>query len=132
MNWVRAIRNRVLPRVGTLGRLVLPNRVGVAPMMHINATSEGLATDQMASDYTSFAQGSFGLIITEGLYTDEQHSPGYIYQPSIVNDVHEQAWKRVVGAVQQAASSNVKLVSGDGILDGIGNRFKNYFNEINV
>ncbi|AUS26658.1 hypothetical protein ACT3XG_11670 [Paenibacillus polymyxa] len=40
-----------------IGNNVLINCVGVAPMTRISATSEGLATDQMAAYYASFARG---------------------------------------------------------------------------
>ncbi|MEH7387603.1 NADH:flavin oxidoreductase [Bacillus sp. JJ1521] len=85
----------------TLGNTSLENRVGVAPMTRISATSEGLATDQMVSYYTSFARGGFGFIITEGIYIDEKYSPGYIFQPGIVNDKQTEAWKKVVDSVHQ-------------------------------
>lgn len=99
-----------------LGKTVLDNCVGVAPMTRISATSDGLATDQMAAYYASFAQGGFGLIITEGLYTDGKHSPGYIYQPGIVNDEQEQAWKKVVDSVHQAGAKIVAQIMHSGAL----------------
>src|SRR5690625_6967688 len=70
----------------TLSRTTVGNRVGVAPMTRISATSEGLATDQMVSYYTSFARGGFGLIITEGTYIDDKYSQTYFDQPGIVYD----------------------------------------------
>ena len=86
----------------TIGETTLDNRIGVAPMTRISATFEGLATDQMVSYYTSFAHGGFGLILTEGIYTDDRYSPGYIYQPGMVNDEQTEAWKKVVDSVHQA------------------------------
>ncbi|MGG1369043.1 hypothetical protein ABE322_25125 [Priestia megaterium] len=44
----------------TLGNIILNNRIGVAPMARTSATSEGVATNQMVSYYTSFARGGFG------------------------------------------------------------------------
>ncbi|MEK3908014.1 MULTISPECIES: NADH:flavin oxidoreductase [Oceanobacillus] len=100
----------------TLGNTTLYNRVGVAPMTRISATPNGLATDQMASYYTSFAIGGFGLIITEGIYTDDKHSPGYMDQPGMVNNEQEQAWRQVVDAVHQAGSKIIAQLMHSGAL----------------
>lgn len=98
----------------TLGNTVLNNRVGVAPMTRISATAEGLANGQMASYYSSFARGGFGLIITEGIYTDDKHSPGYIFQPGIINDEQTEAWKKVVDSVHQAGAKIVAQLMHSG------------------
>lgn len=100
----------------TLGSTTLANRLGVAPMTRISATAEGLATDQMVTYYTSFARGGFGLIITEGIYTDSRYSPGYIHQPGIVNDRQTQAWKKVVDSVHQAGARIVAQIMHTGAL----------------
>src|SRR5690625_7967642 len=73
-------------------------------MTRISATSEGLATDQMVSYYTSFARGGFGLIITEGTYIDDKYSQTYFDQPGIVYDEQIEAWKKVVESVHQAGA----------------------------
>jgi 2,4-dienoyl-CoA reductase-like NADH-dependent reductase (Old Yellow Enzyme family) len=45
-------------------------------MTRTSASSEGLATEKMASYYSKFARGGFSLIITEGTYTDNKYSQG--------------------------------------------------------
>lgn len=100
----------------TLGNTTLDNRVGVAPMTRISATSEGVVTDQMISYYTSFALGGFGFIITEGIYTDDKYSPGYLYQPGIVNDEQAEAWKKVVDSVHQAGAKIFAQIMHTGAL----------------
>lgn len=100
----------------TLGQLVLSNRASVAPMTRISATLAGLATDQMVSYYASFARGGFGLIVTEGLYTDDKHSPGYVFQPGIINDEQERSWKKVVDAVHQAGAKIIAQIMHTGAL----------------
>ncbi|MCM3746262.1 NADH:flavin oxidoreductase [Paenibacillus pasadenensis] len=105
-----------------LGSTTLKNRAAVAPMTRISATPEGLATDQMASYYASFARGGFGLIITEGVYTDELFSQGYFDQPGLANDAQAQSWKKVVGAVHHAGAKIIaQLMHAGGISQG--NRF---------
>ncbi|AHG64604.1 NADH:flavin oxidoreductase [Advenella mimigardefordensis] len=99
-----------------LGKLLLSNRVGVAPMTRISATSDGLATDQMAAYYASFARGGFGVIITEGLYTDDKHSPGYLYQPGIINDAQERSWRKVVDVVHQEGAKIIAQIMHAGAL----------------
>ena len=63
----------------------LRNRLVVAPMSRVSATDDGLATDEMASYYRDFARGGFGMVITEGTYTDEDASQGYDRQPGMAN-----------------------------------------------
>jgi 2,4-dienoyl-CoA reductase-like NADH-dependent reductase (Old Yellow Enzyme family) len=84
-----------------LGRITLDNRVGVAPMTRTSATPQGLATDQMVDYYAKFARGGFGLIITEGTYSDNTYSQGYFDQPGIINNEQVTAWKKVTEAVHQ-------------------------------
>ncbi|MFJ5769887.1 NADH:flavin oxidoreductase [Psychrobacillus sp. NPDC093180] len=100
----------------TLGKTILDNRVGVAPMTRISSTSAGVATDQMISYYTSFAPGGFGFIITEGIYTDEKYSPGYIFQPGIVNDEQIEAWKKLVESVHEAGAKIFAQIMHTGAL----------------
>ena len=107
----------------TLGRTTVGNRVGVAPMTRISATSEGLATDQMVSYYTSFARGGFGLIITEGTYIDDKYSQTYFDQPGIVYDEQVEAWKKVVDSVHQAGAKIFMQLQHSGSLSQ-GNRFR--------
>ena len=107
----------------TLGSTTLANRVGVAPMTRVSATAEGLVTDQMVSYYTSFAQGGFGLIITEGTYIDDQYSQTYLDQPGIFYDEQAEAWKKVVDSVHQAGAKVFMQLQHSGFLSQ-GNRFK--------
>jgi 2,4-dienoyl-CoA reductase-like NADH-dependent reductase (Old Yellow Enzyme family) len=83
-----------------LGPLTLPNRLAVAPMTRVSATADGLPTPRMAHYYAQFAQGGFGLVITEGLYTDEAYAQGYLYQPGLANAVQRDAWRPIVAGVQ--------------------------------
>lgn len=108
----------------TLGSTTIDNRVGVAPMTRTSATSEGYATDQMVSYYTSFSRGGFGLIITEGIYPDDKYSQGYLNQPGIVYDEQVQAWKKVVDSVHQAGAKIFAQLMHAGALSQ-GNRFVN-------
>ncbi|MEZ0355231.1 NADH:flavin oxidoreductase [Mycobacterium sp. SA01] len=83
----------------SIGGVDLPNRVALAPMTRVSATAEGVPTDQIGGYYQRFAQGGFGLLITEGLYIDDQTSQGYLFQPGIANTVQAAAWKPVVDRV---------------------------------
>lgn len=82
-----------------LGTLALANRLAVAPMTRVSAGPGGNATPEMADYYATFAKGGFGLIITEGTYTDTTHSQGYLNQPGLATAAHVQAWRPVVDAV---------------------------------
>lgn len=88
----------------TVGRVGLKNRVALAPMTRISATAEGMVTDRNAAYYGVYADGGFGLLITEGLYLDEQASQGYFFQPGIATPAHAEAWKPVVERVHGAGA----------------------------
>ncbi|MGG7664843.1 NADH:flavin oxidoreductase [Dyadobacter sp. BHUBP1] len=79
----------------------LANRLVVAPMTRVSATPEGVPTQEMADYYEAFAAGGFGMIITEGTYTDELFSKTNRNQPGIANEAHVHGWKRVVTAVHE-------------------------------
>nr|WP_100148291.1 NADH:flavin oxidoreductase [Achromobacter arsenitoxydans] len=82
-----------------VGDLSLPNRLAVAPMTRVSATADGRATAQMADYYEAFAVGGFGLVITEGVYTDKAHAQGYLFQPGLADDAQRDAWRPVVDRV---------------------------------
>lgn len=88
----------------TLGTLSLDNRVGLAPMTRVSATADGRATEEMADYYAKFADGGFSVLITEGVYTDDAYSQGYLNQPGLVTDDHVTAWSRVTDAVHDAGA----------------------------
>ncbi|MBC2640741.1 tRNA-dihydrouridine synthase [Rhodococcus sp. 3A] len=85
-------------RIGTLG---LKNSLVVAPMTRVSADADGTPTTEMADYYGEFAVGGFGLIITEGTYTDARHSQGYRNQPGLVSDRHVHGWRQVVHRVHE-------------------------------
>ncbi|MFC7058631.1 NADH:flavin oxidoreductase [Halovenus salina] len=88
----------------SLQELTLDNRVGLAPMTRVSATADGRATDEMARYYAKFADGGFGFLVTEGVYTDSAYSKGYLNQPGLVTDAQVDAWKTVVDAVHDAGA----------------------------
>lgn len=85
-----------------LGPLSVANRLAVAPMTRVSATADGLATARMAAYYRDFAAGGFGLVITEGIYTDRAFSQGYLFQPGLSDDAQRDAWRPVVDGVHAA------------------------------
>jgi 2,4-dienoyl-CoA reductase-like NADH-dependent reductase (Old Yellow Enzyme family) len=87
-----------------VGDLKLRNRLVVAPMSRVSAAADGTPTAEMVDYYAEFAHGGFGLLITEGTYTDTAHSQGYLNQPGLATDPHVDGWRRVVHAVHDAAT----------------------------
>lgn len=87
-----------------IGRLQLANRLTVAPMTRVSAASDGTPTAEMADYYREFAQGGFGLVISEGTYTDTAHSQGYLNQPGLATERHIDGWRRITDAVHAAGS----------------------------
>ncbi|MEC5143128.1 NADH:flavin oxidoreductase [Chitinophaga sp. 212800010-3] len=78
-----------------LNGLQIPNRITVAPMSRASATLAGVPSNAMADYYERFARGGFGLIISEGLYTDQLFSQAYPHQPGIVTDAQINGWRRL-------------------------------------
>jgi 2,4-dienoyl-CoA reductase-like NADH-dependent reductase (Old Yellow Enzyme family) len=91
-------------RPASIGGVDLTNRVALAPMTRVSATADGVPNDRIAGYYRSFAEGEFSLLITEGLYIDDQTSQGYFFQPGITNPAQAAAWKRVVAGVHASGS----------------------------
>lgn len=119
------IAEQVIPRVLTaaqLGGLKLKNRLAVAPMTRVTATEHGKITAAMHEYYLRFAQGGFGLVITEGLYTDKHYSQGYAFQPGLADDEQAQAWAATVQTVQAGGSRFFAQIMHSGALSQ-SNRF---------
>lgn len=108
-----------------LGQLTLRNRLAVAPMTRVTATPDGLPTGKMASYYDGFAKGGFGLLISEGLYTDAAFSQGYLNQPGLAEDGQARAWAPITAAVQANGARIVAQLMHAGALSQ-GNRFREY------
>ena len=87
--------------------LALANRATAAPMTRTSAHPDGRPTDQMVEYYRRYARGGFGLVITEGTYTDTVHAQGYYQQPGIATDAQAAAWQPVVDAVHEAGAAIV-------------------------
>jgi 2,4-dienoyl-CoA reductase-like NADH-dependent reductase (Old Yellow Enzyme family) len=87
-----------------LGQVPLDNRVALAPMTRVSATYTGAATDAMAAYYGRFAHGGFGLLITEGIYTDTTSSQGNLFQPGLALPEHTYSWKKVIDRVHASGS----------------------------
>lgn len=84
--------------------ITVPNRFALAPMTRTSAEADGTPNTLMADHYETYAKGGFGLVITEGTYTDNKASQGYANQPGIVNNSHIEGWKTIVGRVHAAGS----------------------------
>ncbi len=84
--------------------LKLANRFALAPMTRVSASADGVPTDLMAQQYERYAKGGFGLLITEGTYTDNEASQGYANQPGLINFEQANGWRAIVERVHAAGS----------------------------
>lgn len=107
----------------SIHHLALKNRLAVAPMTRVTATESGVATDKMVQYYSRFAQGGFGLIITEGSYIDQAYSQTYAYQPGLSDIEQALGWKAVVDEVHAQGARIMAQIQHSGALSQ-GNRFK--------
>jgi 2,4-dienoyl-CoA reductase-like NADH-dependent reductase (Old Yellow Enzyme family) len=82
----------------------VPNRFALAPMTRTSAEADGTPNTLMADHYEGYAKGGFGLVITEGTYTDGKASQGYANQPGIFNESQIEGWKTIVNRVHAAGS----------------------------
>ena len=93
-----------------IGPLLVNNRLAVSPMTRISAEENGVVGPLMCEYYERFAAGGFGLIITEGLYTDERYSQGYYCQAAMATQRHCESWKPVVKAVHEQGSKFIAQI----------------------
>lgn len=107
----------------SLGALHLSNRLAVAPMSRVSTAGDGLPTEAMRRYYAAFAEGGFGLVITEGTYPDAAHSQGYANQPGIATDEQGDAWRPIVEAVHAAGAKMIVQLMHAGALSQ-GNRHR--------
>lgn len=105
-----------------MGILKLKNRMALAPMTRVSATDSGDATPAMARYYERFARGGFGVVITEGIYTDRQYAQGYLNQPGITDSEQALAWRAVVEAIHRHESAVIAQIMHAGALSQ-ANRF---------
>ncbi|MDF3308141.1 NADH:flavin oxidoreductase [Rhodococcus sp. T2V] len=105
-----------------MGPTTLPNRVALAPMTRVSGAEDGSATDTMAAYYEVFAAGGFGLVITEGLYTDTRFSQGYEYQPGLATAEHAASWTPVVDRIHAQGAKVVAQLMHAGA-QSQGNRY---------
>ncbi|WP_318784626.1 NADH:flavin oxidoreductase [Methylobacterium flocculans] len=103
--------------------VTLRNRFAVAPMTRVSAAEDGTATATMARYYERFARGGFGLVVAEGIYTDQAFAQGYIHQPGITDDGQIQAWRPVVDAVRRHGARFFAQLMHAGAISQ-GNRFR--------
>ena len=85
-------------------KLTVANRFALAPMTRTSAEADGTPNQLMADHYEAYAKGGFGLLITEGTYTDDGASQGYANQPGLINDAHIDGWRTIVDRVHAAGS----------------------------
>lgn len=104
------------------GRTVT-NRLSVAPMTRITATHDGRATETMTRYYERFARGGFGTVITEGIYTDQAFSQGYLDQPGMTDEAQANAWKPVVSGIKAHGALAIAQLMHAGAISQ-GNRFR--------
>src|ERR1700679_3556550 len=99
------------------------NRLSVAPMTRISATQDGRATETMTRYYERFARGGFGTVITEGIYTDQAFSQGYVHQSGMTDEAQANAWKPVVRGIKAHGARAIAQLLHAGALSQ-GNRFR--------
>lgn len=100
----------------SLNKRLLANRLVLAPMTRVSANADGTVGPLMQDYYTSFANGGFSMLITEGLFTDEQFSQGYQYQPGLATGTHAASWLDTVQAVKASGSTFIAQLMHAGAL----------------
>lgn len=106
-----------------VGQIEIRNRIAVAPMTRVSATEDGRATARMSDYYGGFAEGGFGLVITEGLYTDQAFSQGYHFQPGLSDEAQLESWKPIIERVRGEGARFIAQLMHAGALSQ-ANRFR--------
>jgi 2,4-dienoyl-CoA reductase-like NADH-dependent reductase (Old Yellow Enzyme family) len=105
-----------------INNLISRNRLAVAPMSRVTATEDGQANERMARYYERFARGGFGLVISEGIYTDRAFAQAYLHQPGITDETQANAWRPVVEGIKAHGALAVAQMMHAGATSQ-GNRF---------
>lgn len=84
-----------------LGKLELPNRIIMSPMVTLFATSDGRVSEKMIRYYAERARGGVGLIVVEATYPCLYRTPGRLY---IYDDGFIPGLKRLTKAVHEQGS----------------------------
>jgi 2,4-dienoyl-CoA reductase-like NADH-dependent reductase (Old Yellow Enzyme family) len=76
----------------------------------------------MQTYYEAFALGGFGMIITEGIYTDDVAAQAYPQQPGLVTMAQQQGWKAITARVKQHGTVLIaQLMHAGGISQHLAN-----------
>jgi len=84
-----------------IGRLVLPNRIVMAPMTR-NFSPGNVPDEHVAAYYRRRAENGVGLIVTEGTVIDHPASTDSVRVPRFYGADALAGWSRVVSAVHEA------------------------------
>ncbi|MDO3387942.1 NADH:flavin oxidoreductase [Gilvimarinus sp. SDUM040013] len=96
--------------------VTIKNRTALAPMTRISTRGDGIPTEKMAQYYRRFAEGGFGLIITEGTYTDKHYAQAYPNQPGITCEKQRKGWEAVVKSTKKAGGKIILQLMHAGAL----------------
>ncbi|WDD97855.1 tRNA-dihydrouridine synthase [Thalassomonas actiniarum] len=99
-----------------IGAYTLKNRLAIAPMTRVSADKAGLMTTEMARYYQSFAESGFGLIITEGLYTDKRYSQAYRNQPGLSDIQQAKSWQPLLSSLNASGTLLIAQLMHGGAL----------------
>ncbi|MFE3137624.1 NADH:flavin oxidoreductase [Streptomyces scopuliridis] len=104
---------QILSRPFSIGDLVLPNRIAMAPMTR-NFSPGGVPGADVAEYYARRAAGGVGLIITEGTHVDHPYSGREERIPRFYGEDALAGWARVVDAVHRAGGRIVPQLWQEG------------------
>lgn len=99
-----------------LAGVQLKNRLAVAPLTRVSGQDNGCIGPLMTEYYLAYAAGGFGLIITEGLYTDKLFSQAYYRQPGLSDAEQAMSWKPVIDAVKAQGAKIIAQLMHAGAL----------------
>lgn len=108
--------NEMLFIPSQIGQVKICNKLVVAPMTRVSAQEDGTIGPLMKEYYKDFAEGGFGLVVTEGLYTDQLYSQGYFKQPGITTQNQANSWKPIVNAVHHKGAAIIAQLMHAGAL----------------
>ncbi len=92
---------RILFEPVEFANLSLKNRIVMAPMTR-SFSPGNIPGDDVAAYYRRRAEGDVGLILTEGVSTNEDTATGTPNVPNIVTDAAKAGWRNVVDGVHKA------------------------------
>ena len=91
----------------SINEFTFKNRLGVAPMTRMSASSNSIPRQDVLDFLVTRAKNGAGLVYTEAIVTDYESAQGYPGQARILNQEQVDAWKKTTDAIRSHGAISI-------------------------